>query len=317
MRETEPFQDRASSFEEFYTTKIAPYKNEYARKSRGANNKGWVASIGTIATILAFILFFRMEEPELIMFVPFVLLCVTIYFWYDYQVSENRFNNFFKEKVVGEILQFLLPGATLDPSSAMPEKYYKQSSLYRRIYHSYLGNDLVKAIYKGLQFQASEIKVERGTSRRRQETIFEGVFMKVALAQIKGGTYIWPKRYVQLPRSLADEHYRMMPLHEVYRVETGSREFNEMFTVYSSFPQEANSILTAERMQGMLNIRHQLKKPVRFSFVPGSFYASIANKEELLEAVDSLEDKDYIKNYFYSILAYPAIINQLRLYEYI
>lgn len=318
MNDPESHQHRAASFDEFYAEKIAPYKDLYAKSSKGANNKGWLASVSTIVTLAAFLLFIYIGQLELIFFVPGMLLCVTIYLWYDYQVSESRFNQFFKHKIIGEILEFLLPGATLEPGLCVEEKFFKQSSLYRRKLSSYSGNDLIKANYKGVAFEASELNTYATQSEDSTEHLFKGLFMKADITGITGGTYIWPVKNIQWPRTIADDHFeRLTPLHQVFHVETGAPVFDKYFAVYSSFPQEAITILTEERMQGMINLRHQLKKQVRFSFVPGHFYASISHTEDLLEAVDSLDDKDYIKNYFYTILAYPAVINQLKLYEYI
>ncbi len=318
MNDPRSQQKRAASFDEFYAQKIAPYRELYAKSSRGANSKGWLASVSTLVTVAAIILFIYIGQMELIFLVPVVLLCITIYLWYDYQGSESRFNRFFKDKIIGEILEFLLPGATFEPGSGVEEKFFRQSSLYRRKLKSYHGNDLINANYKGVHFQASELITYASVTEDSTEHLFKGLFMEADIAGITGGTYIWPVKNVQLSRTIADEHFeRLTPLHQVFHVETGAPVFDKYFAVYSSFPQEAAAILTEERMQGMINLRHQLKKQVRFSFVPGHFYATISHQEDLLEAVDSLDDKDYIKNYFYSILAYPAIINQLKLYEYI
>jgi len=317
MSENYSQEGRAASFEEFYAQHIAPYKDVYLKSSRSANNKGAIAAVVLILTLAIFGVLIMTRSLGSLFFLPVILLVVSIYLYYDYHQSENKFNRFFKEKIIGSILDFLLPGATLDPQDYIDQKYYRESSLYRRVANFYTGNDLITAQYKGVSFNASEIASHKNNPDGPDEIIFKGVFMKATLSGIQGGTYIWPNNDLQLPRSLADEHFRLTALHEVYHVPTGAPAFDKYFSVYSSYPQEALAILTEERMQGMLNLRHQLKKGVRFSFVPGKFYATIKSKDELLEPVDTLDDTEYIRNYFYSILAYPAIINQLKLYEYI
>jgi hypothetical protein len=306
-----------SGFEKFYAEKIAPHRQFYAGSSRSSNQHALLALIASLIALGSFLIALPHKDSRIFMWIPAVFLLISIYLWYRYSVAERAFNSFFKEKIIGEILAFLLPGARLEPNAYIDRKYFKESALYRRIVESCDGNDLITAQYKGINFQASEMICTRSDSDSNHEVIFKGLFMKAPISGITGATYIWPANDIQLPVSLADQHYRYEPLHTVYRVETGAPAFDKYFVVYSSYPAEAAALLTQERMQGMVNLRTQLKKRVRFSFVPGRFYATVNNKTDLLEPVDSLDDKEYIKNYFYTILVYPAIINQLKLYEYI
>jgi hypothetical protein len=88
------------------------------------------------------------------------------------------------------------------------------------------------------------------------------------------------------------------PLPRVFKVPSGSDVFDKYFEVYSSYPAEAAVLLTQDRMQGMINLKYQLKKKIRYSFVAGRFYACIENEDDLLEPLKDLADRESVKSYF-------------------
>lgn len=67
-------------------------------------------------------------------------------------------------------------------------------------------------------------------------------------------------------------------------------------------------------MNNMIQFRNQIGRDVRFSFVNGYFFVSIAMNENLFEpSISYPQDKERIKEYFFSFLLILSIINQLDL----
>lgn len=307
--------DQTTNFDFFFNQRVAPYINEFNNKSKAGAKMGTIGIICLFITIASFVVLYKPAEyGTIVCLVPFFMLGVTIFVCYLYFRKENVVTNYFKEKVVCSILEYLLPGATIQPHSFMSSRLFSASALYRGRYDIFDGNDLIKGSYKKVNFKASELNVEE-RNRYAAKDIFKGIFMSATIPVIKGGTYIWPKGHAQLGDDYKSGYIERLP--SVVKIPTGSEAFDKYFSVYSSYPEEAAFLLTQERMQGMINLRYQLKKEIRYSFVAGRFYACIASEEDLLEPLKDLKDKESVKSYFFMILVYPAIINQLRLYEYI
>jgi len=66
-------------------------------------------------------------------------------------------------------------------------------------------------------------------------------------------------------------------------------------------------------MRRLLEFRKQIKRKVVISFVMGHCYVAIPIEEDLLEPSDSLDDKEAVKKYFFTVLLILSIINQLPL----
>lgn len=308
--------EKAASFEDFYREKIASLVTDYKKNSKSSNQTGILVFFLPVSTIAVFIAYLLLDDFQVGGFIALVLLGFSVYSIYSYVKSEDAFMHTFKIKVIKEIADFLIPGVRYEPLNFISSKFYKASSLYRRRYIDIWGDDFFEGQYKNVNFQASELNT-RFQGSRYYQNIFNGIFFMAETGHFEGGTYIWAKNNVQLPASIGDEHFRLFPMPQVYKINTGNDGFSMHYSVYSSYPAEAASILSEEMMQGMLNLKKQLKKNISFSFVAGRVYVAIENMEDLLEPVTDLADKEAIKEFFFTILLFPSIINQLKLYKYI
>ncbi len=309
--------DDIRSFEDFYEAKIASLVNDYIKKSRSSNKTGLLAFLllfAAIAVFVAYCYFDGFEAGIIIAIALFISFVVSVR---SYIQSEQAFTDNFKMEVVKEIAEYLIPGIQYEPMRYLNSKLYKASSLYRRRVSHTNGNDLMEGTYKNVPFQVSELTTKFENGEDVGVVIFKGIFFVAETGRIQGGTYIWPRNDVQLPVSIAEEHYRMYPMPPVYKVHTEDPVFNKYFSVYSSYPAEAQLILSGDMTQRIVALKKQLKKSIRFSFVAGRFYAAVENDEDMMEPISDLRDKEAIKEIFFTILLYPALINQLKLYEYI
>lgn len=307
--------NKPENFDSFYEEYITPHITDYNKRDKAGRKTGTVGIVMIFVTIASFVVFYKPTKyPIAVCLLPFFLLAIAIVVCYVYFQKEKAITSYFKEKVVHAILNHVLPGASIQYDSFMSSKLYNAAALHRDFNNVYDGNDLIKGQYKQVSFKASELAVEY-VYKSIHQIIFKGIFMSANIPGIQGGTYIWPKDDVQLGDDFRNQ--RILSLPPLSRVQTGSAVFDKYFSVYSSYPAEAATLLTQERMQGMINLKYHLKKNIRYSFVAGRFYTCIASEDDLLEPLKDLRDRESVKAYFFTILVYPAIINQLKLYEYI
>ncbi len=305
--------ERVEDFESFYAIKIQPFLDELDNERFSAYNwKKFTLFTGAGAFISFLLNYLKILPSGIILAAGMLLMCVTgVYFWTKYN---DRYLDDFKEKIIGQIITYIYPSAVYKPMGFISKKEYKTSSLYRRRFTHFDGDDYWQSVYNGVAFHCSEIKAwysdVAGT-----ETIFKGLFFIARInPSFTGGTYIWIKGQAQLPSSIADEHYRMYPLPKVMRMKVDHEKFDKNYSVYTTNPNQASLILSYNMMDHMLLIKEKLEKDISFSFVAGKCYIAVPFEENLLEPTKKgIRDKQEIKNYFYSILLVFNIIRKLEL----
>jgi len=306
--------DKAKDFEDFYTNRLQPFISELKLKSDEAAKWRMAAIAFTILAIFCFIL----QQSSLAVFF-IILIIISIYYYFK---KNEAFIDNYKATIINEIINFINPGLVYKPNNYISSKEYKASGHYRYIYGIYDGDDYIEGSYKNIKFHSSEIETlfERRNVPMQYEkgrTIFKGLFFVATINKFQGGTYIWTKGEEQLPTSIMDEHYRFFQLPRIYKIQVADAEFSKYFSVYSTYPTEAEILLDQEMIQRMVSFKKQIGKEVRYSVVAGKFYVSIPIEEELLEpAINTLDDREKIKKYFYTVLLMLSIINQLRLNKF-
>ncbi len=305
--------ERVKDFESFYTVKIQPYVDEFTKNEQSATNWKKFSLLTGIGALGSFVLFHFKKFPSGgLLATVMLLMCIAgIYFFTKYA---DRYIDDFKEKIIGQIITYIHPAAVYKPMGFVSKKEYRTSGLFRRKFTHFDGDDYWESVIDGVAFHCSEIESSYSDSTG-SESIFKGLFFTVKLNTVfRGGTYIWAKDNVQLPGSIADEHYRMYALPEVKKYQTGQDLFNKAYSVYTTNAAEASAILTGTMLDHMLLLRQKLKKEIVYSFVAGRCYVAVPFNENLLEPThNGIKDKEAIRNYFYTILLVFNIIKKLEL----
>lgn len=307
--------ERIKDFETFYKTKLLHFINDLELQR---NEAGKWSFAGTGFILLAICCFFIYQV------VAGIVFSILIFFsFYKYTKKKEAFDDNYKKTIINEIINFINPGLSYKPDTYVSSKEYRASGLYRYKYNNYDGDDYIEGDYKNVNFHCSEIETSfdsyqdvplRSIQNGNSLIIFKGLFFVARINYFKGGTYIWNRGDEQLAVSIMDEHYRLFSLPRVYRIKVAHEQFNKYFSVYSTYPAEAEVLLNQEMLQRITDFRKQLDRDIRISVVAGKFYVAIPVEENLLEpSPHNLKDKEKIKNYFFSILLILSIINQLRL----
>ncbi len=307
--------DRVKNFDHFYEVHILPLAAQLQQEHAAAGNWKWFS----IGTGIASVLFFALSVTGLLAYahvLAFILLGMCIYgIRQSLKTSETYFLSF-KEKIIRRIITYIHPGAVYKPTSYISRKEYKASGLFRRRFSYFEGDDYWECQYRDIFFHSSEIETWYQDAMGKQE-IFKGLFFAVRLNfLVTGGTYVWSKNNVQLPKSLADEHYRMYSLPPVHAYSTTDEAFNKSFAVYTTNTAEAAMILAGNMKDHMLFLKQRLKKDIVFSFVNGRCFVAVPFDENLLEpTAQSLPGRAAVKSYFYTVLLVFNIIRKLELHK--
>lgn len=147
--------------------------------------------------------------------------------------------------------------------------------------------------------------------------VFKGLFFTANISsRFSGGTYIWTKGEEQLPGSIADNHFRLLPMPDVVKFNCNNTTFAKQYSVYTTNSYEAEEILTPDMLQHIIDFQKKVNRKMVFSFVAGMCYVGIPFKENLLDSKEDYPDnKEEIKEYFFTVLLILSIINKLELYR--
>lgn len=245
------------SFEQFYKEELLPAMPQLKKTAASARSVGFIAlGLAIILAILWFTNWFH--PPGLLIFLFIVGIIVAFYF---YQNSRENYIYKYKEAIVQKIINHIVPDAVYKAQTSISQKEYKASGLFRYYYDDFAGDDFISGVYNNVFFRCCDLDV----SRKRSSRVFKGFFLNAKLGNtVKGGTYIWDRDFVQLPDSLYEEAYRMMPLPKVWKVPVNDVAFNKCFKVYSSYPAEAAMILTPLLINQMVNLRENYIQALLF-----------------------------------------------------
>ncbi len=300
-----------SSFDEFYEIRLKPYLSGLQKQNKKADHWG-IAMIGAALLLVPALVLGTtiLGGWTIASAVILVVVCV-----YNYTKVNDAYEDDFKELVIRQIIDFINPGMQYKPDAHVHSSYYKQSSLFRKNYEYFDGDDLIEGEYKNVSFRCSELDVSNSGGAADYRHVFSGLFFAGSINRsFSGGTYIWTKGNEQLAASIADERYRLMPMPNAVKVDFKNGVFERHYSVYSTDVYEASSLITSEMMQQIVDFKQQIGRELVVSFVAGMCYVAIPFTEGLLEPQSgNPDDKEAIKKYFFTILLILSIINKLQL----
>ncbi|NOT92439.1 DUF3137 domain-containing protein [Ferruginibacter sp.] len=314
--------DEVKNFEDFYTVKLQPLINNLKTEAGAAGNWGIIALVIAFVTILIFVGYqvdYIHGNAGMAIFLCIAAIAISIYF---YTNRKEKYTKDYKETIIKEIITYLHPGITYKPDEVIAKQEYKFSGLFRRLFDYYDGDDYMEGIYKDVVFRCSELHTQyerlgTGITGSRLITIFKGLFFVAEISKhFTAGTYIWSHGDEQTGGSIADERYRLMHSPNVYKIKLQNcvAGFENVFSVYSTNPSEVGSILTTAMTERLIKFKQQIDREIAVSFVAGRCYVAIAINEELLEPSGfDTDDREEVKQYFFTVLLILSIINQLQL----
>lgn len=309
--------EEIKDFESFYTIKLQPLIDSLKKEAGAAGNWGIIAPVVAFLSIVVFVGYqagYIEGYGGQAIFCCIAAIAISVYF---YANKNDRYTKDFKETIIKEIITYLHSGITYKPDEVIAKEDYKYSGLFRHKFDYYDGDDYMEGIYKKVPFRCSELhtKYERlgtGITGSRLVTIFKGLFFVAEISKtFSSGTYLW---------SAGAAHTGGSSIHQpnVYKIklQDANTGFDDHFSVYSTNPSEAGTILTNTMTERMVKFQQQVKRDIAISFVAGRCYVAIGINEDLLEPSGfDTDDREEVKKYFFTVLLVLSIINQLHLNE--
>ncbi len=300
--------EEKKDFEGFYNTKLKPGLSYLKLQSSDAS--GW--RIAGLLFLMFAILCFLLSQIIAGIFL-LILVMVSIY---KYIKKKKLFIRNFKETAAREIIKYLEPELIYKPNEFISPVDYEKSTLFRRIYDYYKGSDLILGNHNNVKFYCSELKsgYEKPPGANSITTIFKGLFFAIPLKiYLSGAIYIWPKGEEQLTKNFTDDYYKLFPLPEVYVISLNNSAFQNIFSAYGTNPSEIGSFIDQELMERLINLKNQVAKEIRISFMRGMCYLSIAiNKELLTPSLIDPDNLEMVKEYFCNVQLILDVIDQLN-----
>ena len=304
-----------NDFENFYTINIEPSLPRLRTEVKGMDIWRFVAVAGAVSVVGVFIGYTNnyLSGNDTGILVG-IFTALAVFASLKWAKRRDRFTDDLKNSIITEIIKHLCPELEYQPDKCISEAEYKASSLFRYEYDHFDGDDLVKGVIDHVSFRCSELHT-RADMGRHVMPIFNGLFFSAKInSRFSGGTYIWPWDRVQLPTSMMDEEYRLMPMPQIVDIKTGDSEFENYFRVCSSAPKQAQEILSEKMMDNMLRLVKGIGRHIAISFVAGRCYVAITFNKELLEETKyDPGDKTEIKAYFDTVSLFPIVIKRLEL----
>jgi len=301
-------------FDSFYNDTLLPSMDSLKEECRQSDSWGITALVSLLLAVGVLILLgtgsIHTDSLLPLIFFPVVLLIVSLYF---YTKSKDNFTEDYKKLVIKKMVEYVDPSFTYNSGGTVSAQEYVNSSLVRYRYAYSTGEDYIEGVYNNVSFHCSDITTETDQDKK----IFNGLFLVAKINEAYAcGTYIWTKGFEQLPASLMDEYYRLLPMPEVYDVTIDDADFKKYFRVCSTYSAEATGILDSSRRNGMMNLIEYMNRPIGISFVMGYCYVAVPFEEDILDAGDYYPDeKEVLKAHFAILTLIPKILEELKLFD--
>ena len=115
-----------------------------------------------------------------------------------------------------------------------------------------------------------------------------------------------------------DDYYSLFPLREVYFINLNDNIFKNIFSVYSTNPENTASFIDHGFRKCLINLKGQTGKEIRFSIVSGICYLSISINNGLLKpSISNTDNIETAKEYYSSVQLILNVISQLNLKGFI
>lgn len=299
--------ERAKDFDSFYEAQLKPDIEALQQQNKKADY--WGIAIMLAAFALIPVLIYGLQDASGALGKAMVALMVLLlgFTAHNYAKVSGSFETRFKEQIIRKIIHFIEPGLTYKPGSFMSSSYFSRSGLFAGTYNIYDGDDLIEGTYKSVFFKCSEMNVVERGYRGRIKNIFKGLFFAAPVNKnYQYGTYVY--------RTDEEENLPAYYMDQLVRLDCSDGNFENYYSVFTTNTAEASGIVDAEMMQRIINFAAQIRRNVRFSVVAGMCYVAIPFSQELLEPPGPYDDeKEEVKEYFFTVLLILSIINQLKI----
>lgn len=209
-----------------------------------------------------------------------------VWSWFDFA----EFRSAFKHQIMIRVVQSIFPGFEYSSEKMIQPGTYEYSQLFPRSYDRYTGEDYCRGRVRETDIEFSELHTEykvRSNKRTHWVTIFQGVFIHADFHKdLKGRTFVVPDTAEKLLGSwlgglLQDAASAVGSRGSRVRLE--NPEFERLFAVTATDPQEARYVLTPAMQEKILSLRQKFRTTPYLSFIGGQVFIGLGDQKDFLE----------------------------------
>lgn len=217
----------------------------------------------------------------------FIIVIAWLIFLAPYVVKYKKYKKKFKQQIIKEVIQAILPGSNYSPEKHIPRSDYQNSSFFLTSENRYSGEDLITHTYKGINFQFSELTTKKVTGsgkNRSTKIIFRGIFLTCDLPyKIKHRTLVLPDLSERAFGRLIGKFLQSKNITRDELVKLEDINFEKHFVVYSKDQIEARKILTPRMMEKILHYNKKTRHTIHLCFEPSKLYLAIPMNKNYFE----------------------------------
>lgn len=194
------------------------------------------------------------------------------------QSKSTPLSLFYKQHIVAPMLESLVPGATYQPESGIPESLFRSCQLFDTDPDRYHSEDLMQGKIDKTAFSLAEVHAEKrvvtvdakGRTSEHWQDIFKGfLFVADFNKNFSGQTLLHRDTWIKLPRKGS-------------RIKLEDPRFEKYYDVYGTDPVESRYILTPSLMERIVEMNTKFDKPT-LSFINSNVVVAIATLNDYFE----------------------------------
>jgi hypothetical protein len=242
--------------------------------------------------------------------------------FFRYRNDDGLFNDY-RKKIIPLLLAQINPKYKYAPGGKILAKEFVASGLYYGPIHSLVRKDLILGMFGKAAFSMSYVKAQKrefvgksgitGTHNTTMLTRFQGLHyvFKVPLT-FSGKTMIMPIKPTsskEVDEINAFNFKKRSVMEQSRRVQTGNRQFDEQFAVFTSFEKEAHAFLTEKRIKSLLEVNDLFKNSIAVSFYNSFVFLQAHTNQEVfkLDLTKPITTKQVAENYINLRIALQAV----------
>jgi hypothetical protein len=289
-----------------------------ADRKKAANQQVFGIVVLIVSVLFGF--FFFQVNPSIAIVLALVLFVFSGRLLYKAALVQTRIVHFFKTKLIPKMIQGIHSKLSYDPSKFVSQSQFVMSKIFQNSIDIYEGEDWVKGTIDNTEIEFSELLVQYITrdskGNETKNTSFKGIFFVTDFHKdFKGETFVLKDHAQKLFGNMGTFFQRINGARpELILMENPI--FEKQFVVYGTDQIESRYIITPALMEKMVDM-NLLFKGIQFSFVQSKLFIAIPFSENLFEPklFKSLENADYLKNYFQILSNCIGIVDTLELNE--
>lgn len=256
--------------------------NEQLEILRKRAQKFYILAIICLCLTPLIILFLGTQlEMKATVIITLLLVILAIVFFLLASKHKSVFSLEFKNAYVSKSLEQIFDDLVYEPESGINESVIQETGMFDTG-DRFTSNDYIKANYKGVLIEQSDVHVEEeetttdsdGHVETHWVTLFKGRYIIFDFNKtFKANVQVYQKWFPNQMRTGA----------KYQKVELEDTSFNKEFKVYAVSEHDAFYILTPQMMQRLQNLASNIKGKMMLGFVGDKLHVAINNNKDSFE----------------------------------